>query len=84
MNPHTHVNEYVIDGLERNMLCKIFCIPEPVSYQAFNDESRKKGIYIIKPIGIPQDSSNKAYFYSFDEFNVDVFSANSKHYDSLI
>ena len=84
MNPDMHMNKYAVDGLARNMLCKIFCIPELVVYQAFNDESRKKGLHIIKPIGIPQDSSNKSYFYSFDKFNVDVFSANSKHYDSLI
>ena len=84
MNPDMHMNKYAVDGLARNMLCKIFCIPELVVYQAFNDESRKKGIHIIKPIGIPQDSSNKDYFYSFNKYNIDVFSTNSKHYDTLI
>lgn len=84
MNPDMHMNDHAIDGLARNMLCKIFCIPELIIYQACNDESRKKGIHIIKPIGIPQDSSNIAYFYKFNENNIDVFTANSKHYDSLI
>ena len=83
-NPDMHMNEYAVDGLARNLLCKIFCIPELIVYQAFNDESRKKGIHIIKPLGIPQDSSNQMYFYPFNEFNVEVFTSNSKHYDALI
>jgi len=83
-NPDMHMNEYAVDGLARNMLCKLFCIPKLIVYQAFEDESRKKGIHTIEPVGITQDSSNKDYFYSFDKFNVEVFSTNSKHYDALI
>ena len=83
-NPDMHMNEYAVDGLARNILCKIFCIPELIVYQAFNDESRKKGIHSIKPTGISQDSSNQIYFYSFNEFKVEVFTSNSKHYDALI
>jgi hypothetical protein len=83
-NPDMHMNDSAIDGLARNMLCKIFCIPKLIVYQASDDESRKKGIHIIEPIGIPQDSSNSDFFYSFIQYNIDVFTANSKHYDSLI
>lgn len=83
-NPDMHMNEYAVDGLARNILCKIFNIPKLIVYQAFDDESRKKGIHTIEPVGITQDSSNKDYFYSFDKFNVEVFSTNSKHYDALI
>ena len=78
------VNEYAVDGLARNLLCKIFCIPQLTVYQAFDDESRKKGIRNFKPIGILQDSSTQDYFYSFEKYNVNVFSINSKHYDALI
>ena len=83
-NPDMHMNEYAVDGLARNMVCKLFGIPKLIVYQAFDDESRKKGIHTIEPVGIKQDSSNKDYFYSFDKFNVEVFSTNSKHYDALI
>lgn len=83
-NPDMHMNEYAVDGLARNLLCKIFCIPELIVYQAFNDESRKKGIHTIMPINIEQDSSNQKYFYQFDEFNIEVYSSNSKHYDALV
>lgn len=83
-NPDMHMNEYAVDGLARNILCKIFCIPKLIVYQAFDDESRKKGIHTFEPIGIKQDSSNQMYFYPFDEFNVEVFTTNSKHYDALI
>lgn len=83
-NPDMHMNEYAVDGLARNLLCKIFCIPQLTVYQAFDDESRKKGIHNFKPIGILQDSSTQDYFYSFEEYNVNVFSINSKHYDALI
>ena len=48
-NPDRHMNNYAIDGLGRNMLCKIFCIPKLIVYQAFDDESRKKGINEIIP-----------------------------------
>ena len=82
-NPDLHMNEYAVDGLARNILCKIFCISELVVYQAFNDESRKKGIHVIKPHGIKEDSSLQDYFYDFDRNSVEVFSINSTHYDAL-
>ena len=77
------MNKYAVDGLARNMLCKIFCIPKLIVYQAFNDESRKKGIHIIEPI-CDIDSSNKKYLYNFNEYNIEVFSTNSKHYDCIV
>ena len=83
-NPDMHMNEYAIDGLARNLLCKIFCIPQITIYQAFDDESRKKGIHQIKPTGIIFDSSKVEYFYNFEKFNINIFSVNSKHYDALI
>ena len=52
-NPDYHLNNYAIDGLARNMVCKIFGIPKLIIYQAFDDESRKKGIYEITPDNIP-------------------------------
>ena len=83
-NPDMHMNEYAVDGLARNLLCKIFCIPQLTVYQAFDDESRKKGIHQIKPTGILHDSSTVDYFYAFEKYNINIFSLNSKHYDALI
>ena len=82
--PDMHMNKYAVDGLARNMLCKIFGIPKLIVYQAFDDESRKKGIREILPNNIPQDSSNKTFIYNFCNYNVEVFSINSKHYDSIV
>ena len=78
------MNNYAIDGLARNMLCKIFCIPKLIIYQAYDDESRKKGIYEITPDNIPQDTTNKKYFYNFFNYNIEVFSIDSRHYDSIV
>ena len=83
-NPDYHMNNYAIDGLARNMVCKIFGIPKLIIYQAYDDESRKKGIYEIKPDNIPQDTTNKTYFYNFVNYNIEVFSIDSKHYDSIV
>ena len=59
------MNNYAIDGLARNMLCKIFCINKLIIYQAFDDESRKKGIYEIKPDGIDEDTTGRKFIYNF-------------------
>ena len=82
--PDYHMNNYAIDGLARNMLCKIFCINKLIIYQAFNDESRKKGIYEIKPDGIQEDTTGRKFIYNFINFNVEVFSIDSRHYDCII
>ncbi len=83
-NPEYHMNNYAIDGLARNMICKIFGIPRLTIYQAYDDESRKKGIYEFTSNNIPQDSSNKNYFYDFVNYNVEIFSIDSRHYDSIV
>lgn len=83
-NPDYHMDNYAVDGLARNMLCKIFCIPKLIIYQIFDDESRKKGIIEIKSNGIQEDSSDKTYFYNFVNYNIEVFSMDSRHYDSIV
>lgn len=83
-NPEYHMNNYAIDGLARNMICKIFGIPKLIIYQAYDDESRKKGIYEFTPNNIPQDCSNKNYFYDFVNYNIEIFSIDSRHYDSIV
>ena len=44
-------------------------IPKLVIYQAFKDESRKKGLHTILPEH-EYDSSGKKYFYSFNQYNI--------------
>ena len=78
-----HMDNYAIDGLARNMLCKIFSIPKIVIYQAFDDESRKKGIYEIKSDKLDIDNKSQ-YLYNFEKYNIEIFSIDSRHYDAIV
>ena len=81
--PEFHMDNHGIDGLARNMLCKIFGIPKIVIYQAFNDESRKKGVYEITSDKLEFDNKPQ-YLYNFNNYNIEIFSIDSRHYDAIV
>lgn len=84
-DPYNHMNDVAIDGLGRNMICKIFSISELHVIQAFDGHARKRGENIIKPnTDLNRFQNLFPYLYNFEPIQINIFTVDSTHYYGII